>query len=235
MASLVVRRGDGSCEVLKDCEKKMAAFCAIDAYVDYDVGGRPQDPNVITKRQVHAANRAMRARSSNAAWQALLGDPPREVDKLKGICADLDLIETSDEEWYGEVKGKLESLYRRVMGVTGIGAASGTKVLHLMRPRLVAIADSVVVGYLSIAAADKVSTALATAAAIRQIGRTEGNGATLSAVQEYLRTAGVIEADVVPSACRIIDALLWMRANGVQRPEQAGYHRLWRVMGLSSP
>jgi len=233
MADIVVCWPDGKSETLRDCEKKMAAFCAVDpSYIEYNVKGRPCEPDTIGPEQVGAMNRSMQTRSSSRAWQSLLGTP---LCELAGIAADLDLIGMSDDQWDEEVRGKLECLYNLVLRRPGVGAASGTKVLHLMRPRLIAIADSVVVGYLSIAAADKVSTALATAAAIRQIGRTEGNGATLSAVQEYLRTAGVIEADVVPSACRIIDALLWMRANGLKRPEQAGYHRLWRVMGLSSP
>ena len=236
MANLVVRKCDGSCDVLKDCEQKMAVFCAMDpSYIEYDVKGRPSERDTIREKQVSAMNRSMQTRSPLGAWQNLLDKPDKPLNELESITTDLDLIAVSDDQWDGEVRGKLASLYKRVLGAKGIGAASGTKVLHLMRPRLVAIADSVVVDYLGTARGGTVDTALATADAVRGIGRTEGNGETLSRIQDYLRTAGVIECDVIPSACRIIDALLWMHANGLKRPEKAGYHRLWRQMGLTSP
>ena len=234
MANLVVRQCDGSHDVIKDCEQKMAAFCTMDpSYIEYDVDGRLHNPNNITAHQVDAMNRALQTRSPVKVWEnhGLLVE---SLEELKAIDTDWDLIAMSDEEWDTNVKGKLAKLYQRVMRAN-IGASSGTKVLHLMRPRLVAIADSVVVNYLGVPTQHHVECALILAGEVRRIGRDEDNASTLAKVRQHLIKASVIESNVVPSACRIIDALLWMRANGLKRPEKAGYHRLWRQMRLASP
>lgn len=110
-----------------------------------------------------------------------------------------------------------------------IGPARGTKVLHLMRPRLIAIADTVVTKYLKVPSGSPVERALALADQIRRIGRTGENPATLARIQGHLGELTFVKSSgVVPSACRILDGLTWMR--GSKR-----YNDLWSVMGFPNP
>jgi len=95
---IVVSKSTGATETLGDCERKMAVFCAIDAYLGYDVAGHPCDPDKISDQQVHAMNRAMMARSPLKNWETagLLNAPLAELEALD---ASWDLIGMSDEEW----------------------------------------------------------------------------------------------------------------------------------------
>jgi len=225
--NLVIPLPDGRIEMFGDCERKVAVFCAIDAYLKYDVEGRPDDPNIITMEQIEAMNRAMQARSPHGPWARLVGAPLRELVAIDASC---DLIAMSDQEWHS-VRLALRDLYNRVILQPHIGPASGTKVLHLMRPRLVAIADSVVIKWLGIPESDPADRALAVAEAIRAIGRTDGNQAALADIQRYLGSLGFVSP--VPSACRILDMLLWMKAVSV--PNGRRYDYLWQVMELLTP
>jgi hypothetical protein len=223
---MVVFKEGGEMETLGDCERKMAVFCAIDAYLGYDVEGRPADPDRITQQQVHAMNRAMGARSPLEAWrEAELLDVP--LPELRALDTSQDLVAMSDEEWR-QIGPKLGELYERVIRQPRVGIARGTKVLHLMRPRLVAIADSVVLGYLGVAPKQPVQRALRLADSIRAIGRARDNQAALAGVRDYLARFDFIREKGVPSACRILDALLWMKGRG-------RYDHLWTVMGVSNP
>jgi hypothetical protein len=216
----------GKWETMALPAQKMAAYCAINAYIEYDVKGRPDDPNIITERQIAAMNRAMMTRSPLKAWREanLLNI---SLPELAVVPNDWDLIEMSDDEWESTLP-ILKALYKRVLPRVGINTVPGTKVLHLMRPRLVAICDNLVMNYLGITDADPVKKALAVADAIRMIGRAGENQQTLTDIQEYLRLLSFIQSDSVPSKCRIVDALLWMNAdvNGKR------YERLWEVMGI---
>ena len=223
--SIVVSTRSGKSEVLTDCERKMAVFCAVDAYMDYDVKGRPrpEEPDAITDTQVHAANRAMGARCPLSAWTGLLSEPQVE---LRAVDVSWDLIGLSEDRWQREARPALKRLYERVLLLPRIGVAPGTKVLHLMRPLLVAVADSLVLGYLGVRESNAVHRALAVADEVRRIGLMQANQEALAKVQSYLGDIDLVRDGGVPSTCRILDALLWMRASG-------RYDRLWAVMGLA--
>jgi hypothetical protein len=227
MAELTVRNWNGETLVVRRCEQKMAAFCAVDAYARYDVKGRPDagQENLISPDQIHAANSAMRARSPLSAWESA-GLLTGALDELTELGVGLDLMATSEKHYAADVRPRLARLYGRVLQNSGIGAASGTKVLHLLRPRLIAIADSVVVKWLGVKRDSKAGTALAVADVVRGIGCDKRNHAALEATHTYLgRSQFVARAGVIPSACRIVDALLWMQAT-------KQYDDLWEVMGL---
>lgn len=68
----------------------------------------------------------------------------RELDWLREIPSDLDLIETDDDAW-DEARGRelLRTAVRSTLG-RGRGVAVATKLLHLKRPRLFPILDAFV-------------------------------------------------------------------------------------------
>jgi len=96
---VTIIRADGESERLTNCEKKMAVFCAINAYQHYDVGGRPEHVHRITEAQLAAVNRAMGARAPHEPWKQA-GLLCNTLDKLKQLAVDDDLIEMSDERWH---------------------------------------------------------------------------------------------------------------------------------------
>ena len=80
----------------------------------------------------------MRARSTLVGWDRFTGRP---LADLQQISYDLDLIDGSD----GDVRAgnqALERLARPFMASKGITDMATTKVLHLLRPRFVAISDN---------------------------------------------------------------------------------------------
>jgi len=226
--NLVIPRRDQQL-TLTDCERKVAAFFAIDdLYVNHDAKACTDHPDQITKHELDAVNQAMQARSPERVWREaeLLGMPLRE---LEAIDTSADLVVMSDEEW-AHIRPALSDLYRRVISKSGIGAASGTKVLHLMRPNLVAIADRLVMDWLGIPGGEAAERALGVAVEIRRIGRACDNQAVLADIQAYLGRLSFIVPARIPAACRILDALLWMKASGKRSKR---YVHLWEVMGLA--
>jgi hypothetical protein len=211
---------------LKDCERKVAAFFALDdLYVNYDAKARPDRPNEITKEELNDVNRAMQTRSPERVWEELLCKP---LPKLEAIGTSADLVAMSDKQW-DAVKPALSSLYQCVMSKSGINAAVGTKVLHLKRPRLVAIADRLIMQWLGIRG-ERAEAALAVADEIRRIGRAHDNQAVLADIQSYLGRLSFILPGRIPGACRILDALLWMEA---REKRSKRYVHLWEVVGLA--
>jgi hypothetical protein len=212
---------------LKDCERKVAAFFALDdLYVNYDAKARPDRPNEITKEELNDVNRAMQTRSPERVWEELLCKP---LPKLEAIGTSADLVAMSDKQW-DAVKPALSSLYQCVMSKSGINAAVGTKVLHLKRPRLVAIADRLIMDWLKIPGGKAAERALGVAVEIRRIGRTCDNQAVLADIRAYLGRLSFILPGRIPGACRILDALLWMEA---REKRSKRYVHLWEVVGLA--
>ena len=160
----------------------------------------------IDRADIQALNRTMRARTPHAAWESQLGRP---LAWLAAVPADLDLIEASDAEWEAIGGGELVRAALEATVVRGIGVAVATKLLHLKRPRLFPVLDSLVAQMLGAPLAGDGPTKMRVAQAMRLVAhlRREGrrNLDDLRQLQRDLDAVG-IERSLV----RILDAVLWL-------------------------
>lgn len=172
----------------------------------YDSHAGQGDPARITKVDVTTMNQTMRARSGHRYWQATYDDPQ---DWLAAIPTELDLIETDDEEWES-ARGdeRVSDAIARCIQ-PGIALAGATKVLHLKRPRLFPVLDSLVAQVLGVNISldasrdERIAVAQRLAAAIRREGRR--NIPALRAIQAEIANAGGLYLTLV----RILDICLW--------------------------
>ncbi len=207
--------------VLEDCKWKIRTFVERDAYVEYDYGGGLLNPSldVITEAHVHAMNCAMRARSSNAAWSHYTGQPLPELREIPGT---LDLVDGIDSD----VRAGYASLSRlasRLLARSGLSDVSVSKVLHLLRPRFIAISDSYVRRCLGIdesgtgSTGDRLDTLMAVQRGIRGLAKANKEAldelaayaGSLPPVHPKLGTFAGQAIPVVLTKIRILDIILW--------------------------
>jgi Family of unknown function (DUF6308) len=208
-------------QVLGDCRWKIRTFVERDAYVEYDYGGGFANPSldVITEAHVHAMNCAMRARSSNAAWSKFIGQP---LSELREIAETLDLVDGADADVRAGYEA-LSRLARRLLSQVGLTDVSVSKVLHLLRPRFVAISDSYVRRCLGVdesgtgSTTNRVDTLMAVQRGIR--GLAKANKEAVDELATYASSlppvcpkAGKFAGQKFPirfSKARILDIVLW--------------------------
>jgi hypothetical protein len=218
--------------VLTECERRLHAFCAIDAYFGYDVAGKgdpPDPPDWITRTQLRAANGPMRAFTFVTDWErrGLLAAPLPELSP-DVIPLDADLVEMDDAAWC-TLRPHMRAAYVRLIRPDGmrpyrlLGVAA-SKVLHLKRPRLFAIVDGYVARYLQCHQGDPVEKAMSVAEEVRRIGRYGRNPRALAECADYLAAHPLGEHRPHLTKVRMLDALLWMRA-------APHYQRLWQALG----
>lgn len=132
----------GQQSIITDCFAKLVHFVDKDAYLPYDywITTRGLQRDVISWDHVYAINNAMRARSSREGWGHFVG---QTVPELAAIPVDLDLIDGSEEDVCAALDA-LEIVARRISTAKGLTDMAASKVLYLMRPRLVAISDGYV-------------------------------------------------------------------------------------------
>ncbi len=208
-------------QALDDCRWKLMTFVRRDAYVEYDYGGGLANPteDILTEAHVHAMNCAMRARSPISAWTKFLGQP---IGELREIPETLDLVDGTDAEVRSGYDALIQ-LARRLLSQSGLTDVSVSKVLHLLRPRSVAISDSYVRRCLGIdesgtaSTGDRVDTLMAVQRGIRSLAK-----ANKEALDELAAYAGTLppvrpttgkfagrEIPVRLSKARILDIILW--------------------------
>ena len=159
-----------------------------------NAGSKPSDR--ITTADIVAINTTMRARSPHSAWHAFISvDEP--LDWLAALDPSWDLVELDDPEWRGNARDGVERALVAATG-PGRGLSVGTKVLHLKRPRMFPVLDSLVLQQLGVT--DRVRP-IAVLDHLRAEGRRSIH--SLRAVQTALR------ATHPRSLVRIIDILLW--------------------------
>jgi hypothetical protein len=167
----------------------------------YDQRAGRGEPNRITTADIRAINQTMRARSPHSAWEPLT----TAVDDLPWLAAigpDWDLIGTSDEAW--QAAGGADRLAAAIEASVGPyrRLSVATKVLHLKRPRLFPVLDSLVVDLIGgLAYVPRPARLLLH---LRQQGR--ANLATLTAIKAELAAQ---DQPLERSLVRILDALLW--------------------------
>ena len=176
-----------------------------------DRAAQAPELDAFIETDVRVLQRGMRlARTPRATWEWLKSDAA-PWDTLEAIPHEADLIECSDEEW-GEVRALIQNAVAAFISENPRdmrSTAVATKVLHLRRPRLIAVCDGNVLGVLGIHLPidkpthdQKVSACLEACDLIRAGGR--ANQEEVQAIQDTLAEQGRHR----PKG-RILDALLW--------------------------
>jgi hypothetical protein len=181
----------------------------------------PERRDRVLDSDVTAVNTTMAARSSHAAWSSVVAS--EDWSWLERIDPSWDLFETPDAsvDW-PTMAGRLEAALSATRR-TGLGLAVITKVLHIKRPRVFPVIDSVVVEQVGARISDDVSTWIDAIGQVRQVGH--ANLAELRAVRRHLAEAGIADRSLV----RILDALLWASSPGSGMfASLAGWERVFR-------
>jgi hypothetical protein len=199
MAEIRLRRiGSGPALVVEEAEALVAHFLDTDASAKpggYDDLAGHGERDRVTRSDVVAINTTMRARSPHSAWDSLISDT-RPLPWLAGLDPAWDLVTTPEELWQAAVRPKVEAALDAAAG-PGRGISVGTKVLHLKRPSMFPVLDSLV---------------------LQQLGVTES--IPMIKVVEHLRAEGTrnlaglreIQSSIAPrqrSLVRLLDILLW--------------------------
>jgi hypothetical protein len=204
--------------VITDCEWRLRTFVERDAYVAYDWTSSHSHPpgDSIQQHHIFAVNSAMRARTPRAAWEPFLGSPLAE---LSGIPHDLDLID-APVEYVEPALLLLGELTERLTAVPGLTEMAVSKVLYLLRPSFVAIADSYIRDALGVWRGRPSDTMVRVARAVRELGLQ--NSEALQRLSNYstglppfLPAAGRHRGGLIPvrlSKARILDILIWTEA-----------------------
>lgn len=194
---------NGSQLTIRHCLEKVVWFCENDAYKGYDLKGYEFDhePDVFQRELLIATNTAMRARSSVKAWQPIIGC---RIPELAALPTEADLIDTSDAD-YAVLRANLGACYKLIIR-RGIADVAASKMLHLKRPKLVAISD----GFVKYAVGlppnlSYPNQALEVSDRIRRLGI--ANRELLDSLQSTL--AGLPEP-IRLSKIRLLDILIWM-------------------------
>jgi Family of unknown function (DUF6308) len=175
----------------------------------------------IVDEDVTAVNRTMAARTSHEAWAPVVSSI--DWSWLEALDPQWDLLETpgTDADWATVAQG-LAAAFTATKR-PGLGFAVVTKVLHIKRPRLIPVMDSVVIGQVGARVSDDVATWVAAIGLVRAVGRV--NLAELRAVRDHLRAKGIADRSLI----RILDALLWVSSTGSGLfSSLAGWERVFR-------
>jgi hypothetical protein len=200
---------------ITQCEWRVRTFVQRDAYAGYDWQGSFAHPMTDTISQYHifAINSAMRARSSRKAWATFVGQP---LPELADIPPHLDLIDASPQEVAGGLQA-LKAVTKRITSVPGITEMAASKVLYLLRPRFVAIADAYVRDALGVWRGQPEDTMVRVAQAVRECGTSnrealEFLSAFVSRLPQVVPQFGRLRMQRVPvrlTRLRILDILIW--------------------------
>ena len=216
-------RDDIGAKTIAHCAWRIRTFVERDTYAeyDYDAGLRRSPCDVVREFHIEAINSVMRARSSRKAWQGIVGLPLPELDR---IGPELDLIDVNDSECRA-ANDALAEIVARFTAIAGLTEMGVSKVLHLLRPRFVAIADSYVRDCLGISRSNPADTLLRVQGAIRDLG--QSNREALTVLQEFAASLSPATPQrgrfaghpipVVLSRVRILDILLWTE-NAIHGP-----------------
>jgi len=220
--AIVVRRMDGGPRLVLDEPHLLASdFFRLDASsvgpTAFDARAGQGDPNRITAEDLRAINQTMRARARHSAWEAELG-AAEPLPWLAAINLAWDLIATNDATWASSDCARV--IATAVEKSTGRyrGKSVATKVLHVKRPKVFPILDSLALEQLG--ATNK--SVRATLDHLRAVGRE--NLKQLRAVQAFLE-----EQQITRSLVRVLDGLLWASHPGAGlMPKLGAWERTMR-------
>lgn len=160
----------------------------------------------ITDGDVTAVNRTMAARTGHQAWAPIVAS--NEWSWLTAIDPAWDLFEMDPNAWGAAgVPLRVRAAFTATRR-PGLHLAVITKVLHIKRPRLFPVLDSVVVQQVGTPISDGVDTWVTAMEHVREVGR--ANLAALQLIQQHLESQGIRDRSLV----RILDGLLWVSSPG---------------------
>ncbi len=206
MTTLRVRRMDNHPNIeIPNAELIALAYFRVDAAsleggIDEVAGLSPH--HEITEKDLHDINRTFVARSQRVKWDGIIG--AGDLPWLAGLDPGWDLVTMDEAAWQAAhvdaaLLAALEAVDRPFLR-----RAVVTKVLHLKRPRLVPVLDSLVIRQLGGQLLDSPPGSLRVIAHLRAVGRE--NLAAVCETQHFLSDRGLHR-----SLVRILDALLWSR------------------------
>ena len=181
----------------------------------------PSRRDRINDADITAVNRTMAARTSHEIWGEVICE--NDWSWLKRIDPSWDLFAPDAPEWAtGTAPEAMEKAFAAVKR-PGLNIAVVTKVLHIKRPQLIPVLDSLVVGQVGGRVSDDVSTWVEVVGHLRETGL--ANHAGLRSIRQHLLDCGMVERSLV----RILDLLLWTCTPGSALYGQLeGWERLFR-------
>jgi hypothetical protein len=194
------------------------------------IAAAQRDPgrrDVIVDEDITAVNRTMAARTSHSRWASLISG--REWSWLEALDPRWNLFELTSEDWSElGVSNLLERAFAAAQR-PGLGIAVVTKVLHIKRPGLIPVLDSLVVDQIGAQVTKDVSTWVDALERVREVGR--ANIDELANIRDHLERHGVEGRTLV----RILDALLWTSSPGsAMYGSLAGWERVFRPSVLAT-
>ncbi len=191
-----------------------------DAWIE-ETQNDPQRRDRIVDGDVSAVNRTMAARTPHKTWAAVVA--LSDWTWLQAVDPRWDLFDMSAADWESAlVRQQLVSAFAEIRR-PGLGIAVVTKVLHIKRPRLIPVLDSLVLAQVGARATGDVRTWVDALEAVRAVGL--ANLAQLRMIQEHLRTREIADRSLV----QILDALLWAGSAGSGLfPRLTGWERIVR-------
>jgi len=198
-----IKRREGEDLVIDDADWLAEAFFILDPSSQlggYDewIFAADQRPDRITRSDIKAINSSMRARSSPDLWTSVFNRPGKW---LSGVDKSWRLFALTDRQWQADAAPALARCIQHLIR-HGRGVSVGTKVLHIKRPELIPVCDSLVVEQLRFPAPTTGESAVAVIDHLRREGSRQIE--QLRAIQAHLQTVG-LERSLV----RILDGLLW--------------------------
>ena len=160
----------------------------------------------ITDGDVTAVNRTMAARTAHGAWAPIVESS--DWGWLEAIDPAWDLFEMHEDDWKAaRVASRLGAAFAATKR-PGLHLAVITKVLHIKRPRIFPVLDSVVVGQVGAPISDDLATWVTAMEHVRGVGRS--NLEPLTLIRAHLKAQGIRDRSLV----RILDGLLWVSSPG---------------------
>jgi hypothetical protein len=204
LTTITVRRmAPGPSLVIESAEALALEFFSLDpsssGALAYDSLAGAGDPNRISRADVVAINTSMAARSRHTAWVDVV-DLEGPLPWLAEIQPSWNLFTLTPDEWEQmECTSLLSTALARIVGPYR-GISVGTKVLHLKRPALIPVLDSLVLQQLGASpSAPPISVLLH----LREQGR--ANLRQLEEIATQLAGQGFTR-----SLVRILEALIWV-------------------------
>ena len=217
--------------------ERVREYCEIEVYRDRNYRGGYDDhhnvSNSVTAEDVDAANNLYARISSLDKGRITHSE---EVSSSLAVVGDIDLGRLDDAQWT-ETRTRMQLLLASFLAFPNVKLARATKILHLKRPRLVPILDSLVVKFLT---GNDVEMNLFSAGEMIQIGldcldiaRRDllSNRNAFDLLQDELSDLPTPLTDV-----RVYGILCWTREKWVNRADTTGpYGQAGKSLGQKAP
>jgi hypothetical protein len=176
-----------------------------DAWIDQTQADAERRDRIVDE-DITAINRTMATRSPHKTWAPVVAS--RDWAWLEALDRQWRLFDMTPQEWsLNRVPDRLAAAFGAIQR-KGLGIAVTTKVLHIKRPALVPVLDSLVLAQIDSRTTDDVRTWVIALESARRVGR--ANIDALNLIRRHLVLAGLPERTLV----RILDGLLWTASPG---------------------